>query len=92
MMDLRHLANGQRIKRRLSLFVQRSYTHPDGHIELNFEEPAGINREDDEETQEQKLLAYDREKAARNEKIYFLSIGLICGAVLIRYWPHLWPF
>jgi hypothetical protein len=66
-MDLaRGLTFGQRVQRRLSLWAGRPYTHPDGHIEQEFEEAAGINsRADPTDVQREKLFAYQRSKHQR---------------------------
>ena len=74
----------QRIRRRLSL-MGGSYTHPDGHIELDFEEPAGINsRADSFEVQEAKLERWEQKKAARDR-----SSSHVAGAGFVglgAYW------
>jgi hypothetical protein len=80
-----YLSPWQRIKRRVSL-LGGSYTHPDGHIELDFEAPAGIDsRNDSEEVQEAKLLAYERKRGLNKLKVTYLIIGGTIVYVLIKY-------
>jgi hypothetical protein len=58
-----------------------SYEHPDGKIELDFEEPAGIERTDSEEVQRRKLIEYEQRQAvmerrrARTGGIAFVGVG-----------------
>lgn len=86
------LSPWQRIKRRLSL-LGGSYTHPDGHIELDFEGPAGIDsRDDSTELQSAKLAAYEQRQAALAAQVWPFILGIIVGAALIHYKPSLWPF
>jgi hypothetical protein len=79
------LSWSQRIKRRISLWGG-SYTHPDGHIELDFEGPAGINgRSDSEKVQSDKLIAYEtRQNIKKLKATYFLS-GCVVTYVFMRY-------
>jgi hypothetical protein len=80
-----YLSPWQRIKRRVSL-LGGSYTHPDGHIELDFEVPAGIDgRNDSEEVQEAKLLAYENKRGINKLKATYLIIGGALVYVLIKY-------
>ena len=56
-----------------------AYTHPDGHIELDFEEAAGIDsRVDSEERQETLLVLYEQRKHQRE-----LSGSRILGASIL---------
>lgn len=92
MTDASHLSPCQRVKRRVSL-LGGSYTHPDGHIELDFEAPAGIDgRNDSDELQRLKLASYERRQAASAAKVWAFIIGVIVGAMAIHYRPSLWPF
>lgn len=91
-MDVSRLSSWQRIKRRLAL-LRGHYTHPDGHIELDFEGPAGIDsRNDSAELQATKLAAYEQRQAASTAQLWPFLIGVIVGAALIHYKPSLWPF
>ncbi|MCZ8107795.1 MAG: hypothetical protein O9972_59285 [Burkholderiales bacterium] len=91
-MDLSHLSPWQRIRRRVAL-LGGSYTHPDGHIELDFEGPAGIHgRNDSDEVQSAKLIAYEQRRAASSSKAWAFLAVVIVGATLIHHWPSLWPF
>uniref|UniRef100_A0A9E8CSX0 Uncharacterized protein n=1 Tax=Bosea sp. NBC_00436 TaxID=2969620 RepID=A0A9E8CSX0_9HYPH len=90
-MDVSRLSPGQRIKRRLSL-LGGSYTHPDGHIELDFEGPAGIDgRNDSDELQAAKLAGYEQRQATSTARVWCFLIGVIVGTALIHYRPSLWP-
>lgn len=80
-----YLSVWQRIKRRVGL-LGGSYTHPDGHIELDFEAPAGIDgRNDSEEVQAAKLQAYENKKGINKLKFIYLIIGGVLVYVLIKY-------
>ena len=77
-----YLSWWERIKRRFNL-LGGSYTHPNGLIELDFEEPAGINPfVDDEEVQRQKLMAYETRKNIKSHKLSYLVAGLIVGYLI----------
>lgn len=90
-MDLRRLSPWQRVQRRFAL-LGGSYRHPDGHLELDFEAAAGINRRDDDEQQAAKLAAYERRQAEFSSRFWPFLIGVAVGAALIHYKPSLWPF
>lgn len=91
-MDLRHLSPWQRVRRKVSLWGG-SYTHPDGHIELDFEGPAGIDgRHDSQEVQEARLDAWERKRSASSAQFQWFIFGAIFGATLMHYRPSLWPF
>lgn len=91
-MDLRHLSPWQRVRRRIAL-LGGSYTHPDGHIELDFEGPAGIDgRNDSSELQATKLARYERRQADSSSRFWPFIAGIVVGATLIHHWPSLWPF
>ncbi|MGE0235889.1 hypothetical protein [Methylocystis sp.] len=86
------LTLAQRVRRRIAL-LGGSYTHPDGQIELDFDEPAGIDiRNDSDEVQQAKLAAYERRKRADNQQVAMFVFGFLAGATLMHYWPSLWPF
>jgi len=74
------LSWGQRIRRRLSLTFGQAYTHPSGKIELDFEAPAGIKPTDDEEVQEEKLMAYEQRRHRGN-----VGIGRLVGAAAMGF-------
>ena len=78
-----YFSRWERIKRRFKL-LGGSYTHPNGLIELDFEEPAGINPfVDDEEVQRQKLIAYETRKNIKSQrKLGYLVVGLIVGYLI----------
>lgn len=79
-MSLSQLTPLQRIHRRLSMFWQRAYTHPDGHIELDFEEPAGIDsRNDSDKVQEKKLARWEVLQAEKQGRIARISGALFVG-------------
>ena len=62
-----NLSARERVKRWWGLHIGQSYTHPDGHIELDFEGPAGINsRTDSDEVQQAKLARYEQRKAEQD--------------------------
>jgi hypothetical protein len=84
-MGSNRLSFSQRIKRRVSLWGG-SYNHPDGHIELDFDEPAGIDgRTDSEKAQSDKLIAYEtRQNIKKLKATYFLS-GCVVTYLLMRY-------
>jgi hypothetical protein len=91
-MDVSRLSSWQRIKRRLAL-LRGHYAHPDGHIELDFEGPAGIDRRNDSsELQAAKLAAYEKRQAASAAQVRLFVLGVLVGAALIHYKPSLWPF
>jgi hypothetical protein len=80
-----YLSRWERIKRRFKL-LGGSYTHPDGLIELDFEEPAGINPfVDSEEVQQQKLVAYETRKNVKSQKLEYLVVGLVVGYLIGKY-------
>jgi hypothetical protein len=92
MTNARYLTFWQRIRRRVAL-LSGSYTHPDGFIELDFDEPSGIDiRNDSDALQAQKLDRLHRRKSEDYERATYFVYGLIAGAALIRRWPSLWPF
>lgn len=78
------LSPWQRLVRKWKL-MGGSYTHPDGHIELDFEEPAGITRFDDEETQTRKLVAYEQRQAAGWKNYWYFLAGAAFVYVLLKY-------
>jgi len=79
---LSELTGGQRIWRRIAL-LGGSYTWPDGTIELDFEEPAGIDHwGDDETTQERKLHLYGIRQGRRTRKsgaLFLAAAVLLLG-------------
>ena len=84
-MDLSHLSLWQRLKRRLSL-LGGSYTHPDGLIELDFEGPAGIDsRNDSDELQRAKLIAYENKQGIKKLKLTYLVAGGLLMYLFLKY-------
>lgn len=59
-----HQAMWQRIKRRICLWGG-AYVHPDGHLELDFDEKAGIRKDDDEHVAVEKFYAWQRRENER---------------------------
>lgn len=81
---LASLSTGQRVKRRLKL-LGGSYTWPDGMIELDFEEPAGIDPwDDDQQTQERKLDRYGAGGARRSRQ----GAGVFFAAAAVLFATH----
>jgi len=76
----------QRIKRRLWL-LKGSYTHPDGAIELDIDEKAGIDpTADDEETTRRKFDAWNRRESIRRDRWEWFLFGALAGGALIYWW------
>lgn len=76
----------QRIRRRLWLFFGSSYTHPDGIIDLDFEEKAGIDPTvDDEDTQRRKFESWYKRESIKQERWQYSLWGAVTGGVLV-YW------
>jgi hypothetical protein len=81
------LSLGQRIKRRIWL-LKGSYTHPDGTIELDFDEKAGIDpTRDSEEVQDRKLDAWHKREASRQRWWSGFVVGAVVGGLVVHYWP-----
>jgi hypothetical protein len=75
------LSAWQRVKRRISL-LGGSYTHPDGTIELDFEEKAGIDPTvDSSEVQKAMLDRYHQQQ--QRDRPRSLGAGLITIAVML---------
>ena len=74
------LSRWQRIKRRFSL-LGGGYIHPDGYIELDFHEAAGITRHDNSEECAAKLARYEDWQATRRRQgfhatgAFFIGLG-----------------
>jgi hypothetical protein len=81
--DWRRLTPWQRVKRRVSLWGG-SYEHPDGDLELDIDEKAGVDPGDDEKVQDAKLDAYNRRQGIKGLKWQWFVYGLICAAVLAK--------
>ena len=63
-----NMSRWQRIKRRFSL-MGGSYVHPDGTLELDFDEKAGIDRAvDSEDVQWDKLRRYEIEQRRQQRR------------------------
>lgn len=82
-----NLSFGQRIKRRLWL-LKGSYTHPDGTIELDFDEKAGIDpTRDSQEVQDAKFDAWGKREAVKSNWWNGFVVGAMVGAVAVYWWP-----
>ena len=79
----------QRIKRRIWL-LKGSYTHPDGTIELDIDEKAGVDPTvDSEETINRKFDAWGKREAGKNDRWQWFVAGAIVGGVVVKMiWPH----
>jgi hypothetical protein len=75
----------QRIKRRISLWGG-SYTHPDGYIELDFDEEAGLRQSDSEDEADRKLRAYLQRKQVRERTFHAFTCGAISGGLVVYWW------
>ncbi len=81
-MDLSPL---QRIKRRIWL-LKGSYTHPDGTIELDIDEKAGIDPTvDDEETQNRKFQEWNRRNSLKELRWQWFFYGAVVSGAIV-YW------
>lgn len=79
----------QSIRRRFAL-SGGSYTLPDGHIELDFEEPAGIDRRNDDLALQQAKLADYEERQARGQRDGLVfSAGMVAGLAFAWFIPSL---
>ena len=75
-----------RIKRRIWL-LKGSYTHPDGTIELDIDEKAGVDPTiDDEATQERKFDPWFKAEAIRELKWQWFLCGAVVGGSLVWLW------
>ncbi len=76
----------QRIKRRIWL-LGGSYTHPDGTLELDFDEKAGIDPTvDDEETIDRKFATWIRREQLTELRWRWFLIGALVGGALVYWW------
>ena len=76
----------QRIKRRISL-LKGSYTHPDGTIELDFDEKAGIDPTvDDDETAGRKFDLWNRRERMREDRWRWFVAGAFVGGSIVYWW------
>ena len=76
----------QRIKRRIWL-LKGSYTHPDGTIELDIDEKAGIDATaDDEETIDRKFKTWVRREQIRQDRWRWFLIGALIGGAIVYWW------
>jgi hypothetical protein len=81
--DWRRLTPWQRLRRRVSL-LGGAYEHPDGYIELDTDEKAGINPGDDEKVQDAKLKAWNQQQGIKDLKWRWFLFGLIAATVLAK--------
>ena len=79
--DWRRLTPWQRVKRRVSL-LGGSYTHPDGTLELDFEEKAGVNPGDSEEVERAKLKTYNERQFIKDLKGRWFFYGFIVASLI----------
>jgi hypothetical protein len=78
------LSPWQRVKRRMSL-LGGSYTHPDGTIELDFDEKAGIDPTvDSERVQNIKLSNYLQRQQHRELRGTWFFWGLAAGIIACK--------
>lgn len=76
----------QRLKRRVFL-LGGSYTHPDGTIELDIDEKAGVDPTlDTEEATEKKLSGWIKSEAVREDRWKHFLAGLIIGGLAVYWW------
>jgi hypothetical protein len=76
----------QRVKRRVSLWGG-SYTHPDGKIELDVDEKAGIDPTlDSQETADRKFTAWLRRDQIRQDRWQHFLAGLLVGGLVVYWW------
>jgi hypothetical protein len=78
-----NLTPWQHVKRRISL-LGGSYTHPDGHIELDIDAAAGVTRDDDSDTAYRKFERYEARRAAK-ERTGNRAFGAMLVAIGIYY-------
>jgi hypothetical protein len=82
-----NLSTWQRVKRRASLHFASSYTHPDGTIELDIDEKAGIDPTvDDEDAQRRKFESWNKREAIRHDRWLFFTYGAISGGMVVYWW------
>lgn len=83
-----NLSLGQRVKRRIWLTFVNHYYHPDGTLELDFDEKAGIDPTgDSQERQDQKFDAWGKREAAKSRWWGGFVVGTVFGALLMKLWP-----
>jgi hypothetical protein len=80
--DWRRLTPWQRVKRRVSLWGG-SYVHPDGDIELDIDEKAGVNPGDSQVVADAKINAYLQRQGIKELKWQWFFYGLVCAALLV---------
>jgi hypothetical protein len=82
-----NLSFGQRVKRRIWLTFASHYYHPDGTLELDIDEKAGIDpTRDREETQDAKLNAWGKREAARSQWWSGFMVGALVAGTLVYWW------
>jgi hypothetical protein len=81
---LTDLSGWQRIKRKVCL-SGGSYTWPDGYLELDIDDKAGVRRDDAEEVKDLLLDRHISREAARER--FWLKVAVPCFAVVaLIYW------
>jgi hypothetical protein len=82
-----HLTKWQRVMRRLSLTFGSSYTRPDGTIELDIDEKAGIDpTADDQDVQERKFVARNKRESIRKDRSLYFAYGVVAGGMIVYWW------
>jgi hypothetical protein len=76
----------QRMKRRVSLWGG-SYTHPDGTLELDIDEKAGIDPTvDSPEASDRKFTTWLRREQIRQDRWQHFLAGLVVGGLGVYLW------
>ena len=69
--------------------MKGSYTHPDGTIELDIDERAGIDPTiDDEESIDRKFRAWNRRETIRQDRWGWFIGGAVLGGMVVYFWLH----
>lgn len=83
-----NLSFGQRIKRRIWLTFASHYYHPDGTLELDLDEKAGVDpSRDSQAVQDRKFAAWDRREGKRQNWWSGFVAGAIVGGCVVYWWP-----
>jgi hypothetical protein len=62
-----------------------SYEHPDGDLELDIDEKAGVDPRDDQHVKDAKLDAYIKREAVKELKGRWLFYGFVAAALIYNY-------
>ncbi len=83
-----NLSFGQRIKRRIWLTFAHHYYHPDGTLELDFDEKMGVDpTRDSPEMQEKLFDAWSKREARKSHWWSGFAVGTVFGITLFKLWP-----